>query len=113
MQKLSDDQVRDLVVDRRAQEDDPLVEQPAVDVKRPLPAGGLLDDHRYEWAHRPRFFRFLGGIPAEGSNRPAPAWAVGLDRVRLSFRASTAVPLPARRSPCPVSTACRAPSPAR
>src|SRR5262249_33126433 len=48
--------------------DDPLVEQAAVDVERTLPTGGLLDDHRYEWAHGPRFvslrslesFRFTG-----------------------------------------------------
>ena len=55
VQQLRDDQVRDLVVDRRAEEDDPLVEQAGVDVERALPARGLLDDHRYEWAHGPRF----------------------------------------------------------
>ena len=55
MQELGDDQVRDLVVDRRAEKDDPLIEQTAVDVERALPTGGLLDDHGYEWAHRPRF----------------------------------------------------------
>src|SRR5437588_658260 len=70
MEQLRDDQVGDLVVDRCAEEDDPLVQQTAVDVERPLPAGGLLDDHGYEWAHRPRFFRFLSLIPAECSNAP-------------------------------------------
>src|SRR5918912_4079146 len=55
MQELGDDQVGDLVVHRRAEEDDPLVQEAAVDVERALPAGGLFDDHRYEWAHGPRF----------------------------------------------------------
>src|SRR6478736_5803343 len=43
---LRDDEVRDLVVDRRAEEDDPLVEQARVDVEEALPARGLLDDGR-------------------------------------------------------------------
>ena len=47
-----DDQVRDLVVDRRAEEDDPLVEQARVDVERALAARGLLDHHRDQRAHR-------------------------------------------------------------
>src|SRR4051812_14747787 len=55
MQQLGDDQIRDLVVHGRAEEDDPLVEQAGVDVERALPTGGLFDDHRYEWAHGPRF----------------------------------------------------------
>ena len=54
VQQLRDDQVRDLVVDGRAEEDDPLVEQPAVDVERALTARGLLDDHWDKWAHSPR-----------------------------------------------------------
>ena len=48
VQELRDDEVRDLVVDRLAEEDDPLVEQPAVDVERALAAPVLLDDHRDE-----------------------------------------------------------------
>ena len=55
MKQLGDDQVGDLVVHGRAQEDDALVEQPAVDVERPLAARGLLYDHRNQWAHSPRF----------------------------------------------------------
>jgi hypothetical protein len=43
--QLGDDQIRNLVVDRLAQEDDPLAEQPRVDVERPLAAGCLLDHH--------------------------------------------------------------------
>src|SRR6476659_8608378 len=50
MEELGDDQVRDLVVDRRPQEDDPLVEQPGVDVEGALAARGLFDDHGDEWA---------------------------------------------------------------
>src|SRR5579875_754208 len=76
MQELSHDQVGDLVVDRRTEKDDPLVQQTAVDVERALSARGLLDNHGYEWAHRPRFFRFLGRIPAECSNRLTPARTV-------------------------------------
>src|SRR5262245_24236123 len=51
MEKLRDDEVRDLVVDLRAEEDDALVEQTRVDVERPLTARGLLDDHRDQGAH--------------------------------------------------------------
>ena len=46
VQQLRHHQVRDLIVDRRAQEDDPLVEQPRVDVELALAARGSLDDHR-------------------------------------------------------------------
>src|SRR4051812_17895052 len=55
MQELRHDEVGDLVVHGGPQEDDPLVQQAAVDVERALPTGGLFDDHRYEWAHGPRF----------------------------------------------------------
>jgi hypothetical protein len=44
VQQLGDDEVRDLVVDRLADEHDPLAEEPRVDVVRALAAGGLLDD---------------------------------------------------------------------
>ena len=42
--QLGADQAGDLVVDRRLQEDDVLLEQPAVEVVGPLAAAGLLDD---------------------------------------------------------------------
>jgi hypothetical protein len=45
MQELGDDQVGDLLVDGRAQEDDPLVQEAAVDVELALATGGALDDH--------------------------------------------------------------------
>ena len=49
--QLGDDEVGDLVVDRRAEEDDALVEQARIDVERALAAGGLLDDHGDQWTH--------------------------------------------------------------
>ena len=48
VEHLGDDQVGDLVVHGRAEEDDPLVEQPREDVELALAAGGALDDHRDE-----------------------------------------------------------------
>src|SRR5205085_4620510 len=71
MKQLRHDQVGDLVVHRRAEKDDALVEQPAVDVERALPAGGLLDDHRYQWAHGLALSRLLRRNPATTS--PASA----------------------------------------
>ena len=44
VQQLGDDQVGDVVVDRRAEEHDAIDQQPGVDVERPLAAGGALDD---------------------------------------------------------------------
>src|SRR5215207_290463 len=46
VQQLRDDEVRDRVVDRRAEEDDPLVEQARVDVELALAARRALDHHR-------------------------------------------------------------------
>src|SRR5579875_2830086 len=121
MQELSNDQVGDLIVDRRAQEDDSLVEQAAVDVKRALPAGGLLDDHRYQWAHVLASFASCAGIlPTVAMSLPAATMraahtsmavhtgismrrtpckrrlcerAPGVDAGRLSLRASRACPM--------------------
>ena len=53
-------EVRDLIVDRRAEEDDPLVEQPREDVELALAAGGALDDHRDERHVRPHDRRQVG-----------------------------------------------------
>jgi len=47
-QELRDDEVRDDVVDRLADEDDPILEQPGIDVVGPFPAPALLDHHRYQ-----------------------------------------------------------------
>jgi hypothetical protein len=43
MQQLGDRQVREFVIDRAAEEDDPLVEEARVDVERTLAVPGLLD----------------------------------------------------------------------
>src|SRR6266545_3891726 len=51
MQQLGDRQVRELVIDRAAEEDDPLVEEARVDVERTRAVGGLLDHHRNQRAH--------------------------------------------------------------
>src|ERR1051325_4296178 len=88
MQQLGHDQIRDLVVHRRAEEDDPLIQEAGVDVERTLPAGGLFDNHRYEWAHGPRFvslrslesFRWLTARAAPLGRRLATADR-GLTRV--------------------------------
>ena len=45
---LGDGQVRDLIVDRRADEDDAVLEKAGEDVVRALAAIGLFDDHRHQ-----------------------------------------------------------------
>ena len=45
-QQLRHDQIGDVVVDRGAEQDDPVLEQPAVDIVRTLTLTGLLDHHR-------------------------------------------------------------------
>ena len=47
-EQLRGDEVRDLVVDLLAEEDDPLAQEPRVDVERPLAAAVGLDHHRDE-----------------------------------------------------------------
>ena len=54
VQQLGDDQVRDLVVHGCPQEDDALVQQPAVDVEGALASRRLLDHHGDKGAHGPR-----------------------------------------------------------
>jgi len=51
VEELGDREVRDLVVDRRPDEDDALLQEAAEDVVGPLAARGLLDDHRDEPTH--------------------------------------------------------------
>ena len=51
VQQLRHHQVGHLIVDRRPQEDDPLVEQPRIDVELAVAAGRPLYDHRDQW-HR-------------------------------------------------------------
>ncbi len=80
MQQLRDHEVRDRVVDGRAEEDDPLVEQPGVDVELALAAGGALDDHgdeRHAGSLADRTPRLRRGSFASGD---AFDGAVGPDR---------------------------------
>jgi hypothetical protein len=44
VQELGDDQVGDVGVELGAEEDDPFLQQPGVDVERPLSAWRVLDD---------------------------------------------------------------------
>ena len=55
-QQLGDDQVGHVIFDLVAQEDDPVLEQAAVDVVGPLAAARAFDDHRDEHQR----FPFLG-----------------------------------------------------
>ena len=71
VQQLGDDQVGDRVVDRRAEEDDPLVEQAAVDVELALPARGPLDHHRNQW-HVPNPSGSLCRVSAGRLRAPGP-----------------------------------------
>ncbi len=48
-QQLRDDQVRDLIVHRRTEEDHAFVEEARVDVEGAFTAGRLLDDHGDHW----------------------------------------------------------------
>ena len=50
-QELGDDQVGHLVVDRRADEDDPVLEQAGIDVHRPLAAAGVFENDGDVVAH--------------------------------------------------------------
>ena len=62
MEQFGDGQVGDLVVDRAAEEDDPLAQEAGVDVEGALAARGLLDDDGDQRAHagslRPRVDTF-------------------------------------------------------
>jgi hypothetical protein len=68
VEQLGDSEVRDLVVDRRAEEDDPLVQEPGVDVERALTERRLFDHHRDQ---RARSFSFLLKTVAEARGLPA------------------------------------------
>src|SRR5882672_11744787 len=54
-QQLRNDEVCDLVVDRRSDENDALFQEPRVDVEGALSASRVLDHHRYEVAGRPLY----------------------------------------------------------
>src|SRR5205807_2933497 len=104
VQQLGHDQVGDLVVDRRAQEDDPLVQQAAVYVERPLTARGLLYDHGYEWAHSPRI-----GFASPVRFLHKASWPACDRRGSTAGRAPPRPPAP---PPAPVRGSTAAPWPA-
>ena len=71
VQDLRHDEVGDLIV-HLAEEDDALLEEPAVDVERTLSAARLFDNHRYEWAHGPRFVSLRTLESFTHGGRPVP-----------------------------------------
>ena len=83
-EQLGDDQVGDVVLDGVAQEDDALLEQPAVDVVGALAPAAALDDHGHEHGsglagrgqHGRTAQRGPRRLPGGGEGRPA-----GRDRV--------------------------------
>src|SRR2546430_2429369 len=62
MDHLRDDEIRDLIVDRRPQEDDPLVEEARIDVEEALAARRLLDDGRNHEVLRGHAGSLLPGV---------------------------------------------------
>jgi hypothetical protein len=45
-QQLRDDQVRDVIVDRRSDKNDPILEQARINIVSALPLTAFLDNHR-------------------------------------------------------------------
>lgn len=63
-EQLRNDQRCDVIIDRRTDEDDPLFEEPRVNVVGSLAAAGLLDDDRDEltaWVERNKLHTFEAG----------------------------------------------------
>ena len=56
-EQLRDDQVRDVIVDRRADKNDAVLEQARINIVAALAAAGLLDHHRNEDGLRQIFVR--------------------------------------------------------
>ena len=83
MDQLRNDQVGDVLGDRGAEKDDPLVEQPRVDVEGALAARGLFDHHRDQGAHEAASLtsssrRPAGlGATADAGVRPRPRPRLG------------------------------------
>src|SRR2546430_17425915 len=104
MQELGHDEVCDLVVDRRAEEDDPVLEQARIDVEGALPARVLLDHHR-DHGHRTLSQRLedtatMRASAKRGSRPPPVCAAIGAitvsnDRARIfAERSGTPTLLP-------------------
>src|SRR2546426_2941636 len=92
MEELGHDEVCDLVVDRCAEEDDPVLEQARVDVEGALPARVLLDHHRDQGhrtlSQRPENMSTIGASAKRGSKPPPFCAAIRAttvsDRARVS-----------------------------
>src|SRR5512133_2732805 len=109
VEELGHDQVGHVVVDRGAEEDDPLVQQPRVDVEGPLAAVGLLDDDRDQivgrWLHR----RYSLGSEASSSGAGSCCSACSTMNARALLRGISPEMTPAR----PSARACRTSSGSR
>ena len=68
-QQLGDDQVSDLVVDGRAEDDDPLLQQEREDVIGPFAPAGRFDDHRDEGRWNVEHGCFSSSLDAGGGRR--------------------------------------------
>ena len=124
--QLGDDEVGDVLGDRGAEEDDPLVEQPRVDVEGALAARGLLDHHRDQGAVADRSRSLIGRAVYRRPRRPAgeatQARRHGSEFSRPDYQSLPGVQIspgcrPARatalaRAPCRASRSPRAPRPA-
>jgi hypothetical protein len=66
MEQLRHHEVRQVVVDGLADEDDAVVEEPGEDVERAFPPRGLLEDHRDE---RALYTADLHGVLSISCNR--------------------------------------------
>ncbi len=71
-QQLGDDEVGEVILDRVAEEDDPLAKQARVDVVRAFPATGGFDDHRDEHRGSP-----LGSVGHRRHRVLASRWQPG------------------------------------
>ena len=91
-------------VDRRAEEDDPLVQQARVDVERALAARRLLDHHRDQRAHRRRVYRSRNPARPDGERRRACGERHGVDPVEVGQSPSVAAP-ETRYATCPLCEA--------
>jgi hypothetical protein len=72
MQQLGDHQVRHLIVDRRSEEDDPLLEQARVDIEGSLTTRVLLDHHRNQGTHAASSTVLRGGGRSPRSSLALP-----------------------------------------
>src|SRR5688572_1433654 len=108
-QELRNDQVRDDVVDRRPDEDDPIFEKAGKDVIGPFPAPALLDHNGYQ-----PHFRFLPvAAPLLQAMLPACTFTIGKNPRLLKALQSASSDAPARAGgPAPSARRC-ATGPAR